>query len=189
VFTALLLASALNIFPAAGAEPSPAVEKVLAYLNDHKEEHKLDDPAQQLSTELEELDGWGTHVRLHQVHEGVMVRGTLISAWILADGTVDVVRLDTRKIAIKTTIPSIFRERAYAIAVNDLKAAGGVSLETSATYLEIIPKGMNGMVADTLVWNVSVDVDNDVETGVWTYTINATDGAIIDHRKVMPVSN
>jgi Zn-dependent metalloprotease len=183
------VASALNIFAAAGAEPSLAVEKVLAYLNDHKEQHKLDDPAQQLSTELEERDRGGIHVRLHQVHEGVMVRGTLISAWVLAGGTVDVVRLDTRKIAIKTTTPSVSRERAYAIAVNDLKAAGGVSLETSATYLEIIPKGMNGMVVDTLVWTVSVSVDNDVETGVWAYTINATDGTIIDHRKVMPVSD
>jgi len=188
LLAALLVANTPNILAAAAAKASPAVEKVLAYLKEHKEKHKLDDPAQQLSTELEERDRGGIHVRLHQVHEGVMVRGTLISAWVLPGGTVDVVRLDTREIAVKTTTPVVSRERAYVIAVNDLKAAGGVSLETSATYLEIIPKGINSMINDTLVWTVSVSVENDVEAGVWTYTINAIDGSIIDRRKVLPAS-
>ena len=186
--TTLLLANALNILAADAAKPSPAVEHVLAYLQKHKEKHKLEDPAQQLSTELEERDSGGIHVRLHQVHEGVMVRGTLISAWVSPSGTVDVRRLDTREIAIKTTTPSISRERAYVIAVNDLKAAGGVSLETSGPIFEIIPKGLNGMAVDSLVWNVAVSVENDAETAVWVYTINAADGSIIDHRKVLPAS-
>lgn len=186
--TALLAANTLSILAADAAKPSPAVEKVLAYLQKHKEKHKLDDPAQQLLTELEERDGGGVHVRLHQVYEGVMVRGTLISAWVSPGGTVDVIRLDTRQIAVKTTTPAVSRDRAYAIAVNDLKAPGGVSLDTSGTYLEIIPKGINGVAADTLVWTVAVSVESDVETAVCAYTINATDGSIIDHRKVLPAS-
>src|SRR5207237_76610 len=92
------------------------------------------------------------------------------------------------EIAIKTTTPSVSRERAYAIAVNDLKAAGGISLETSGTYLEIIPKGINGMAVDTLVWSIAVSVQNDAESAVWAYTINAADGSIIDHWKAMPSS-
>jgi Zn-dependent metalloprotease len=95
--------------------------------------------------------------------------------------------LETREITLKTT-PAISRERAYAIAVNDLKAVGDVALETSGTYLEIIPKGINGMTADTLAWSIAVSVENDAESAVWAYTINAGDGSILDHRKVLPAS-
>src|SRR5213080_2510558 len=77
LLTTALLANAQNILAADAAKLSPAVEKVLGYLKEHKEKHKLQDPVQQLSTELEERDGARIHVRLHQVHEGVMVRGTL----------------------------------------------------------------------------------------------------------------
>jgi predicted small secreted protein len=188
LFSILVTSIAGNLFAADAAKPSPAVAKVLGYLKDHPGKHKLQNPEQELVTELEEPDRGRAHVRLYQVHDGVRVRGTLISAWVSSTGVVELARADTRELHIKTTVPAISRERAYSIALNDLKPAGGAELETSATYLEIIPMGLNGMTSDTLVWNVGITVDSEAEAAVWAYTITATDGNIIDHRKVMPAS-
>src|ERR1043165_9924302 len=188
LFSILVTSIAGNLFAADAAKPSPAVAKVLGYLKDHPGKHKLQNPEQELVTEFEEPDRGRAHVRLYQVHDGVRVRGTLISAWVSSTGVVELARSDTRELHIKTTVPAISRERAYSIALNDLKPAGAAELETSATYLEVIPVGLSGMTTDTLVWNVGITVDSEAEAAVWAYTITATDGTIIEHRKVMPAS-
>src|ERR1043165_5544137 len=67
-----------RLFAADAAKPSPAVAKVLGYLKDHPEKHKLQDPEQDLVTELEEPDRGRTHVRLYQVHDGVRDRKSVV---------------------------------------------------------------------------------------------------------------
>lgn len=167
--------------------PSETAQKLYGYLKAHKEKYKLADPETQLREEATDKDRGRILIRLYQVLDDVRIEGTLVSAWISPSGLVEIGCFETRDVTVKTTTPQLSREKAYAIAVNDLKPAGGVTPEESGTYLVIIPRGLRRRKTDTLAWTVAVNVDNDTESSTWSYTIDAIDGSIIERSKVSPL--
>lgn len=156
-------------------------EKALVHLDTAAEQYGLSSPRAELRVLREHRGSTDiTHVRFQQIHRGVPVHlGTLI-AHTPQSGKIRVTR-GLFKIGEVDVVPSISAERARDITLTAVRPTG--PFDNPDVKLKVYSKATPGAPAmdrDALVWHVTLELLNDVDSpAMWEYFISAHTGEII----------
>ena len=153
-----------------------AHERALAHFRANAPAYGLTDPARELRAGLSFTDDLGqTHIRFHQLYEGVRVFEGEAIAHSVGRGPVSVTNALAANLAV-SVLPEVAEAVAVSAAVNDLGAHGGVS---TWSELVILPKGQRSAVT-RLVWHVVVSAENEIDGALQRDTfVDAKTGAVV----------